>query len=180
MINVFAGPMFSGKSSLLIEEYNKIWNKKNIVCFKPLKDTRDKAVLKARNSEEEIPAICIENLSEIKKHITKNTKTIFIDEAQFINGNAQELLNLSIKKDIDIYVSGLNLTSEQRNFGIMPDILAIANEINITKAVCYDCNKPNAAYTYYQNDDKLEEILVGSDGYIPLCSNCLNQRKKKK
>jgi thymidine kinase len=180
MINVFSGPMFSGKSSLLIEEYNKIWNKKNILCFKPVKDTRDNGVLKTRNSEEGIPSVCINDLKEIKKFVNKNTKTIFIDEIQFINGDAQELLNLSIKKEIDIYVAGLNLTSEQKNFGIMPSILAIADEITITKAVCFDCNKPIAAYTYYENDDKSGEILVGNDGYIPLCGKCLNSRHKKK
>lgn len=180
MIKVFTGPMFSGKSSLLVEEYNKIWNKAKVVCFKPDNDTRDHGVIKTRNFGNGISSICITDLKEIKKHINKNIRTIFIDEIQFIKGNARDLLDLSLKKGIDIYVAGLNMTSEQESFGIMPYVLAAADEITVVKGVCFDCNKPNASYTYYEKNDKTNEILIGSDGYIPLCATCLNEREKKK
>ena len=35
MITTFTGPMFSGKSTGLLNAYETIWNKTNIVAFKP-------------------------------------------------------------------------------------------------------------------------------------------------
>lgn len=176
MITTYTGPMFSGKSTGLLNAYENIWNKKNIIAFKPKIDNRDYGVIKCRNMSIEIPAICINDLSEIKNYVTGTTRTIFIDEAQFLTGNVEEIINLSVYQDIDFYISGLNMTSEQRPFGIMPNILAISQEIYIYEAVCFDCNK-KAQYSYYEYK-KEEDNVVGNDGYVPLCGKCLIKRKE--
>lgn len=175
MIKVFTGPMFSGKSTMLIETYNKIFNKNKCLCFKPSKDKRDYSRLYSRDMKETIPAIVISDLSEIQKHIKEDTRTVFIDEVQFLSGDGSSLIDLSINKDIDIYIAGLSLTSELKPFGSMPNILAIADEVEHFKAYCYDCNKHNAVYTYCIAD-KSEDILVGNSQYIPLCSDCYRKR----
>ena len=36
MIKTFVGPMHSGKTAALMLEYNKIYNKEHVKCFKPL------------------------------------------------------------------------------------------------------------------------------------------------
>ena len=178
MITVYSGPMFSGKSAGLLTAYDNIWNKDNILAFKPKTDTRDYGIIKSRKSSILINAICIKDLKEIKKHINKNTKTIFIDEIQFLSGDVSEILKLSINRDIDFHIAGLNMTSEQKPFGIMPQVMAIADQIYIYKAVCFDCNKP-AGFSFYENEKDGDE-LVGSKGYVPLCRNCLKKRRKKK
>jgi thymidine kinase len=177
MIKVFTGPMFSGKSTALINEYTNIWNKELVKCFKPSKDNRDYSVLYSRNIKDKIPAKCIKSVDEIPNLIDSNTKTIFIDEIQFLTGDVRVLIDLSIMNDIDIYVAGLNMTSEQKPFGIMPQVLAIADEVQECKAVCYDCNRP-ASYTY-SIKPKSDDILVGSSEYIPLCRKCLSLRLRK-
>ncbi len=176
MIRVFIGPMFSGKSNGLIEEYNKIWNKEKIMCFKPKKDNRDFGLIKTINSNS-IKASLINSLEDIPKLIKKDTKTIFIDKAQFIIGDPKILLNLSLKKDIDINIAGLALSAEQNPFGIMPNLICMANEIRMYKAICIECNK-EADYTYYDGK-KDNEILVGNENYMPLCNRCLNNKIKK-
>ncbi len=173
MIKTYIGPMFSGKTNTALTVYKKIWNKSNIVCFKPKIDTRDYGLIKSRDFQEGIPAICIERLEEILNHISPNTKTIFIDEAQFLVGSYRVLSYLSIVKDIDIHIVGLNLDVNQEPFGIMPQILAISDEIHHIKAVCYDCNK-DAEFTYY--DGEYKGIEVGDNNYLPLCRKCLIKR----
>ena len=166
MIHVKTGPMFSSKSAGLIERYNNIWNKEKVMCFKPKVDNRDFGIIKSRTSKEQIEGV---------QNKIIETMTIFIDEIQFLTGDVRILLNLSINKDIDFYICGLNMTSEQVPFGIMPNILAIADDIDILPASCYDCNK-DAYYTYYKEGVKTSDIVVGSDQYIPLCANCLRKR----
>ena len=176
MINVYTGPMFSGKSNELLNAYDNIWNKSNVIAFKPKLDNRDYGVIKSRKSAICVDAICINDLEEINQYVTDDTKTIFIDEVQFLTGDVSNIINLSIDRDIDFYISGLNMTSEQKPFGIMPNLLAIADNITIVKAVCFDCNK-EASFSYYKYN-KTSDNLVGSSDYIPLCRKCLVKRRK--
>ncbi|MBR4693520.1 MAG: AAA family ATPase [Bacilli bacterium] len=179
MITTFTGPMHSGKTAAMISTYNKIWNKKNVLCFKPAKDSRDLGVMKSKDFEVEIPAICINKFEDILGHVNEkdNIRTVFIDEAQMIEGNVSVLSYLSIVMDIDVYVSGLNMTSEQDPFLVMPLILAISDDVKVIKASCYDCGR-DAPYTYFDGEKK-EAIVVGDEGYIPLCSRCIEKRRGK-
>lgn len=174
MIKCYVGPMYSGKTSALINMYNRIWHKESIKCFKPKIDDRDLGFIKSRDYQDGIPAICINDLKEIYQFIDSSTKTIFVDEAQFLTGDMSILIDLTLNKEIDIYVAGLPMTSEQKPFGIMPLIMAISDSIEVIKGVCYDCNK-DANYTYYDGE-KSSDILVGNDSYMCLCGNCLNKR----
>lgn len=170
MIIVYTGPMFAGKSTALLEEYNNIKNKASIVCFKPSKDNRDKTQIRARGVEQKVDAIVITKFDEIPNYINENTKHIFIDEVQFINGNFNILSKLSVEKDIDIYVGGLKQTSELRPFGTMPYILAIADFVIELRAEC-ECGK-NAFYTYCKVDKKSEVLVGDKKEYIPVCREC--------
>lgn len=179
MIKVYTGPMYSGKSKRLIEEYNKIWNKDRVICFKPSKDTRELSKIRSRDSNININAIVIRSLEDILEYVEDDITAIFIDEIQFLDGDVNVLLNLSIDRDIDIYISGLSLTSELSPFGIMPRILSIANKVEHLEAVCSVCNKLKAEYTYCLQD-KSEDILVGSSMYIPICKDCLRRKRDGK
>ena len=176
MIKVFTGPMFASKSYELIKEYLKKYDKEkdNIVCFKPSKDKRDKSFIKSRRLSTKVPAFIISDLSEIKNYLTPQTTTIMIDEAQFLTGDVSELVMLTIRDHIDIYIAGLNLASWSTPFGVMPDILSIASEIVILRAECRDCGR-DAEYTYCIVP-KEGEVLIGVDKYNPLCGDCLYMR----
>ena len=175
MIKTFTGPMHSGKTAEMINCYNKIWNKEHIKCFKPKCDTRELGYIKSKDLVQSIDAICIEKFEEILDYIDRKTVNIFIDEAQMIQGNVNVLTYLSISKDIDIYLAGLNMTSEQIPFLTMPQILAISDEVINIHASCFDCGRP-ASYTYYEGNKK-KDILVGDKGYLPLCAKCLKKRR---
>ena len=107
----------------------------------------------------------------------KNTRTIFIDEANFLKGDVSILVELSVDMNIDIYICGLNMTSEQKPFGIMPQILAVSDYIDIKKGYCTDCNR-EASYTFFEGE-KDGDIIVGDSGYITLCESCLTKRRKR-
>lgn len=177
MIKVFTGPMFSGKSDALLREYEKKYHKSRILLFKPRIDTRDLGVVKTRNGKE-IPAIIIDDIKDIKKYLNDKINTIFIDEANFLKGDVKLLINLSIYDDLDIFIAGLNQDSNQSAFGLMPNIMALADEIVFMYASCNDCNR-DASYTYYEGVKK-DTILVGNDNYIALCARCLRKRKNER
>lgn len=178
MIKTFVGPMFSGKSDALIGIYNKIWNKDLVCAFKPNKDGRDGDEIKSKNYEITIPAICIDDVGEIKNYvINNNIHTIFIDEAQMLQGDVTELVDLSVLFDIDIYIAGLNMTGEQKPFEMMGHILAISDSIETINGFCQECNKPSV-YSLYIGDDALPEVLIGDQYYVSLCPRCLKRHKE--
>lgn len=178
MITTFIGPMFSGKSDKLIEVYNKIYNKDNIICFKPVDDSRDLGVISSRNKQSQLKCYLVNRFEDIL-FILKGLNTpflgkiILIDEAQFIKGNVQYLNYLSIKLDYDIYISGLSLTSNLKPFGCMPEILSISDNIVKLWAHCYYCGR-RADYTRCLVD-KVKDVLVGNEEYIPVCKNHIDK-----
>ena len=182
MITTFTGPMHSGKTAAMMVAYNKIWNKSHILCFKPNKDTRDIGEIRSKDYAEGIPSIGIDTFEEILEYVGEDNKndirTIFIDEVQLLEGNVRVLSYLSIYMDMNIFTAGLNMTSEQEPFLVMPMILAISDEVVNIKASCYDCGK-DASFTYYEGK-KTDEVLVGDAGYVPLCDRCLAKRTGRK
>jgi thymidine kinase len=181
MITTFTGPMHSGKTAAMMNAYNKIWNKKHILCFKPNKDTRDVGEIRSKDYNEGIKSIGIDRFEEILDYVGVNNendvRTIFIDEVQLMEGNVGVLSYLSVAMDMNIFTAGLNQTSEQEPFLVMPFVLAISDEVVNIKASCYDCGK-DASHTYFEGE-KSEAIRVGDEGYIPLCDRCLAKRLGK-
>lgn len=170
MIKVITGAMYSGKSYRVIELLEGLDINKTLL-FKPKIDTRDNEFLKSRKSDMIYKGILIDKIEEIKDYINEDTKTIVIDEAQFLIGDVQTIIDLHLS-GIDFIISGLNLTSELKPFGIMKEIMCIATDIEILNAKCECCGNINAEYTYSVDKDKVNDILVNGN-YFPICKNCL-------
>lgn len=175
MIKTFTGPMHSKKTKSMMDVYFGIYNKEHILCFKPSQDDRDVGEIRSKDYEVGIPCISIDTFEDILKYMRDDVRTIFIDEVQMLRGNVSVLSYLSIAYDIDIYTAGLNMTSEQDPFLVMPLVLAISTSVEVIKGSCYDCGR-EADYTFYEGE-KSEAIKVGDEGYVPLCPRCLTKRR---
>lgn len=167
-ITVFSGPMKSGKTQAIINEYKRnLIAGKSVKMFKPEIDTRTGSCVSSRNGIN-IPAISIQKISDIKKY---DADVFFIDEFQFLKGDVSIIRKLadSGKK---FFISGLNLTSEKKPFGKMPELLAIADDVRMLTAICDFCKSDKAVYTFYKNGKKDEEIVIGDSEYSAICRHC--------
>lgn len=174
MIKVYTGPMFSGKSTNLILDYVMLADCSSALCFKPSKDTREFSKIRARNNDNELSAIVIKNFEDIEQYLVDEITDIFIDEVQFIEGDPNILVDLSIKRGIYIRVAGLSRTSEMKPFGHMPEIMAFADDIEILDAKCNQCGSP-AGYTHCKIP-KQNDVMVGNTEYEPLCFDCFREK----
>lgn len=179
-ITVYTGPMFCGKSDSLITAYEKsIIAGKQVLAFKPKQDTRTDGTIKSRNGGE-IPAISIEKIEELKRY---DTEVYIVDEFQFLNGDPMVIQEMACQGKI-FYIAGLNMTSEGKPFGHMPELLAIAEKRISLTAICSKCKEDNATYSFYLGNDKDgKTVLVGDKNYIPLCtedwSKAMAERENK-
>lgn len=175
-INVFTGPMFSGKTNALLSAYERATiAKKKVKAFKPKIDTRFGIdVIKSRRFGE-IEAICISSLKELKKY---DADVFIIDEFQFLEGDIRVIQDLADEKGKVFYISGLDMTAEKKPFGLMPQLLAIADNVEKFTSICHDCTEENAIYSYFLGK-KNTDIVVGNHEYIPLCRKCMQKRLKQ-
>ena len=167
MIRVITGPMRSGKSKVLSLLYNK---EPGIACTAAL-DTRNPGCIQSRaKGFEPIPAIPIEDLADIP---FPDSKIFYIEEAQLIKNkhNTLPVIKHLSNKGWAFYFSGLNEDSDQKPFGIMPDLISIADDVLYLTADCEKCGEP-ASHTKC-SIAKTDTILVGDEIYYPICDDCL-------
>jgi len=175
-ITVYTGPMFSGKTNLLLGAYERatIAHKK-VKAFKPMIDDRfGKNVIKSRRFGE-IDAISISDISELKKY---DAEVYIIDEFQFLKGDIRVIIEMADEKNKIFFISGLDMTAEKKPFGSMPELLAIADHVEKCVAICNDCAEENAVYSYFLGR-KDTDIVVGNTEYVPLCRKCMTKRLRQ-
>ena len=176
-IFVYTGPMFSSKSVMMFFAYDKskIANKK-VLAFKPRNDDRfGEDVIKSRSLEQTLQAINISDLSELLNY---EAEVYIIDEFQFLKGDIFIIQQMANEGKV-FHISGLDMTAEGKPFGLMPELLAIADQVNKGVAICNDCKQENAIYSYYLGE-KDKDVLLGDREYIPLCRSCWTKRMKWK
>ncbi|VEU59697.1 thymidine kinase [Mesomycoplasma neurolyticum] len=179
MIEVITGPMFSGKSDELLKRI-RILKYANIETL-VIKHKFDK-----RFSDEEIisrtgakvKAKSASNIEEIKKLFNPRIhQAIAIDEAQFFQKDLVNFINEKADQGIRIIVSGLDMDYLRRPFGIMPQILAIAEHITKLQAICLQCKKA-ASTTFRKTKSNALKVLGDVDEYEARCRNCHIQKQK--
>jgi thymidine kinase len=170
-IEVIAGCMFSGKTEELIRRLRRAEiAKQKVVIFKPKIDNRYSTDSIVSHSEQSLPSILIEDDSEIIK-LSSNAQVIGIDEAQFFSGNLVNICNSLANAGKRIIVAGLDQDYRGVPFEPMPQLLAIAEYITKTLAICMVCGNP--ADKTQRKTISAERVVVGAaDIYEARCRKC--------
>jgi thymidine kinase len=190
---IFTGPMFAGKTSKLIEN----WNSTNIpkFAFKYANDKRyentvadkiqcqnDNYRLIISHDNMTLPAIGISKCSEINKYINDSTNNkieavaIFIDEGQFFEDIKEWIINLRNTNISHVYISGLDYDIFGNKFNKeFVSLTEIADECHTITSLCYQCMQP-AQFTQFIDNNSLDKLsgnmlIGGSEQYQPACKS---------
>lgn len=138
VLEVICGPMFSGKTFELMHRVEKLNYLKGskYQLFKPAKDTRD-VNIKTRFNGLEIECISIKKPEEIFDHLQEGAHLVGLDEAQFFQKDMIKVINELLIKDINVIAAGLDLDYRGEPFGIMSDLLAMADSVEKLFATCF-------------------------------------------
>lgn len=163
-LSVIAGPMGSGKSIRMIEAISLAKIRKLRVCaVKPTLDTRDGSTIKTRLAIEPIPAIGISTPEDLLL-ATQEADFVAIDEAQFLDASILPAIQDLLKRGVEIVAGGLDTDFLGRPYGIMPQLLAMADDVTKMKAVCTLCSKKLATRTNFtfhpQGEDESLELFA--------------------
>jgi len=163
--------MFSGKTEELIRRLNRAMiAKKNVEIFKPIIDNRYSEDEVVSHSNIRIPSIAVSS-SESILLLAQDKDVIGIDEAQFFDENILDVCNKLADKGIRVVIAGLDMDYLGQPFGIMPKLMAVADEVVKVHAVCMKCGE-TALYSHRLVDNNDRVFLGEKNEYEPRCRAC--------
>ena len=173
-IEVITGSMFSGKSEELIRRLRRAQiAKQKVQIFKPIVDDRYSEDQIVSHSDMRMASRCVANSGELVKCVDDDTDVIGIDEGQFFDANLPAACNALADRGKRVIVAGLDQDYLGRPFEPMPQLLAIAEYITKTLAICVVCGDPaNHTQRLVASSDR---VLVGATGvYEARCRHCFD------
>ncbi len=170
-IEVIAGCMFSGKTEELIRRLRRAnIARLNVKIFKPKIDIRFSENEIVSHSDQSLPSIMVENPNEIMA-LSEEAQVVGIDEAQFFGNELIDICNKLANQGKRVIVAGLDQDYRGIPFEPMPQLLAVAEYISKTLAICVVCGNP--ADKTQRKVVSTERVLVGaSDSYEARCRKC--------
>ncbi|MDX2030145.1 MAG: thymidine kinase [Blastocatellia bacterium] len=173
-IEVITGSMFSGKSEELIRRLRRAQiARRKVQIFKPVIDVRYSDIHIVSHSEMKIPSQAVKSAGEILASVEIDTEVVGIDEGQFFDQDLVRVVNRLADDGMRVIIAGLDMDYLGRPFEPMPLLLAVAEDITKTRAICMKCGSP-ATYTQRLIDSK-ERVVVGAAGaYEARCRACFD------
>src|SRR5499426_4351640 len=173
-IEVIVGSMFSGKSEELIRRLRRAQiARQRVQIFKPALDTRyaDDAIVS--HSEMRISSRAVASSRVLLELVEDDTEVVGIDEGQFFDQELPAVVNELANRGKRVIVAGLDQDYLGKPFEPMPQLLAIAEYITKTLAICMVCGAP-ANHTQ-RLVASTERVLVGAMGtFEARCRKCFD------
>ncbi len=173
-IEVITGSMFSGKSEELIRRLRRAQiARQKVQIFKPLLDNRFSVDHIVSHSDQRIASEKVAGSDELVRLVDPETDVVGIDEGQFFDAGLPKACNRLADRGKRVIVAGLDQDYLGRPFEPMPQLLAIAEYITKTLAICVVCGDPaNHTQRLVASSDR---VLVGAGGlYEARCRHCFD------
>jgi thymidine kinase len=167
-LELIIGPMFSGKTSRLIQIKQKytVLNKK-ILTLKPIIDNRysQQSVIVTHDQNR---SECISRFKLSEVYDIETYDIIIIEEGQFFSDLFEHVIEWCKTKRV--YVAGLNGDANKNLFGNLYKLISHADNIVFLTALCKVCNDGTPAVFTKKMipDDKIVDV-GGAEMYQAVC-----------
>ena len=171
-IEVVTGSMFSGKSEELIRRVRRAQiARQRVQIFKPQVDNRYATDHIVSHSEMKMPSQVVKCAQEILQRVDDRTEVVGIDEGQFFDAGLVAVANALADRGVRVIVAGLDQDYTGKPFEPMPQILAVAEYVDKTLAICMQCGAPaNRTQRLTSSTDRV--VVGGAEEYEARCRRC--------
>ena len=171
-IEVVVGSMFSGKSEELIRRVRRAQiARQKVQIFKPRIDARFSADEIVSHSDMKMPSQVVGTAQEILERVAEDTEVVGIDEGQFFDASLVEVADRLANQGRRVIVAGLDQDYRGRPFEPMPQLMAVAEYVDKTLAICMRCGAPaNRSQRLVAAQDRV--VVGGADQYEARCRKC--------
>jgi thymidine kinase len=193
-LEVIIGPMFSSKTTTLLEIYKRCkFCNISVAVINHSVDCRYDDNLLSSHDEIKIPCIKTDKLFNLwsdyvgenyededaqlfaDKYVIATSDVILINEGQFFE-DLYDFVNKLLKKGKKIYVCGLDGDFERKKFGQILDLIPLCDKVNKLSSLCSLCRDGTPGIFSMRLTDEKEQTLVGSSNYIPVCRKCYSEK----
>jgi thymidine kinase len=171
-IEVIAGSMFSGKSEELIRRVRRAQiARQKVQIFKPTVDARYSDDQIVSHSDMKMPSEVVLSAREILGRLKPETEVVGIDEGQFFDQSLVEVVSRLADQGVRVIVAGLDQDYMGRPFEPMPQLMAVAEYVTKTLAICMKCGAPaNRSQRLVAATDRV--VVGGAQQYEARCRHC--------
>ena len=171
-LEVITGSMFSGKSEELIRRLRRAQiARQRVQIFKPRVDDRYASDQIVSHSEMKMPSQVVKCAQEILQRVDDRTEVVGIDEGQFFDAGLVAVANALADRGVRVIVAGLDQDYTGKPFEPMPQILAVAEYVDKTLAICMQCGAPaNRTQRLTSSTDRV--VVGGAEEYEARCRRC--------
>ena len=186
-LELIIGPMFSGKTSKLIEVYKQCIFCNIPVCIinhfidkryhQSMMSSHDKIMVPCLQASELNEIWCSDTTNEVdvfsqsSQSLVRNSSVILINEGQFFPDLYEVVLDM-IQHNKTVYICGLDGDFEKKKFGQILDLIPHCDTVTKLTSLCSLCKSGKRGIFSMRLTNEKEQTLVGSDNYIPVCREC--------
>ena len=192
-LELILGPMFSGKTSKVLEIYKQcIFCNIPVIIINHSIDTRYHESMVS--THDKIMAPCIQttklssvwNYSEIEEHFNEQTENhlklrmadvILINEGQFFKDLYTVVEDMLIHNK-RVSICELDSDFDRKKFGQILDLIPLCDKVTKLTSLCSQCKDGTPGIFSMRLTCEKQQTLVGSDNYIPVCRKCYENKKK--
>ena len=185
-LHLILGPMFSGKTTRLIQQYKtRVFIEKKVAVINYTEDQRYDDTHLVTHDLVKIPCIQSMNLTSICKDVENihfktvdEADTVFINEGQFFHDIYDCVLELVENRNKNVFICGLDGDFQRLVFGDLLRLIPFCDTVEKLSALCAKCRDGTPAIFSHRISCEKEQIVIGADNYIPVCRNCYHVLNK--
>lgn len=181
-LEIILGGMYAGKTSRIVEIYKQCkFCNISVATINHSIDNRYDDELLSTHDQIKIPCIKtdklmdilpLENCNRVKDKITiAKSDVILINEGQFFPDLEEFVKNL-LEHNKKIYVCGLDGDFERKKFGQILDLIPLCDKVTKLTSLCSICKNGTPGIFSKRISKEIQQTVVGSTNYIPVCRNC--------
>jgi len=174
-LEIILGPMFSGKTSRLLEIYKQcIFCNISVAVINHSSDVRYdiSTTILSTHDQHKIPCFSFTTLSNsFSNPDISNAQVILINEGQFFEDLFQVVCQF-LQQGKKIYIAGLDGDFERKKFGTILDLIPLCDKVTKLASLCSKCKNGTPGIFSMRLTHEKQQTLVGADNYIPVCRNC--------
>ena len=172
-LELIIGPMFSGKTSKLLDIYKQFkFCSINVTIINHTSDTRYHETMLSSHDHVLVPCIMLPKLEDcLAIKSVKDAQVILVNEGQFFPDLYDSVVTM-LNHDKKVYICGLDGDFERKKFGQILDLIPMSDKITKLTSLCSVCRDgTNAIFSMRLTDEK-DQTVVGISNYIPVCRKC--------
>lgn len=179
-LELILGPMFSGKTTQLIQKYNNYtYIGKSVVVINYADDKRYHDSMLSTHDKKMIPCILTYDLHDmwanpLNEYYAQihSADVILINEGQFFEFIKDTVVDMVDNEDKIVYICGLDGDFQRQMFGELIYLLPFCDKITKLHSLCAECKNGKKGIFSCRITKETSQVVIGSDNYKPLCRSC--------